>query len=261
MIGDSANPQEPTTGSRLRGQTAVITGAAAGIGAAIAECFAHEGARLVLCDRDSSGDGFAKRLRAEFVQCDVSDAVGVETLREFVQLQSPRFDVVVANAGVSLSKPFDETTPTEWNVTIQGNLTATYLTCLALLPMMAQQRAGCVVAVASQLGLVGNKGSSAYGAAKAGVINLVRTLAAEYASLGIRINALCPGPTRTPLLERLIAGGPDPEEVAKRMAGKTLLNRLADPREIANAALFLASNESSYVTGAVLAVDGGHTAI
>ncbi len=248
-------------GSRLSGATAVITGSASGLGAAIAARFAEEGASLILTDRDASGGAIATGLGAHFFQCDVSDAADVERLHAYSLAQSSRIDIVIANAGISFHRPFADTTVAEWERIVRGNLTTAYLTCHAFLPDMAAAKAGSLVAIASQLGLVGSAGESAYSAAKAGVINLVRTLAAEYAVAGVRINALCPGPTLTPLLSKLIANDPDPQDAARRMVEKTLLKRLAAPREIANAALFLASSEASYVTGAVLAADGGHTAV
>lgn len=135
-----------------------------------------------------------------------------------------------------------------------------WLVCRAFLPDMLDRRSGSVIVTASQLGLVGYPGLSAYGAAQAATINLVRSLAAEVGAQGVRVNARCPGPTLTPGLERWMEQTGDPQ-ILDRLAGATLLGRLASPEEIAAAALFLATDDASYLTGATLVADGGYTAV
>jgi cyclopentanol dehydrogenase len=248
-------------GDRLAHKTAVITGASSGIGAAVARLFDHEGASLVLADIDGRGEALATELNARFVLCDVTKSSDVATLREVSCAHFERVDILVANAGLAVGSDVEEMSEAFWERVIDVNLKSTWLTCKVFLPVMVQEHKGCIVATASQLGLVGSRGISAYGAAKAGVINLVRCIAAEFASSGIRANALCPGPTRTPGTERMLADTSDPEQAAKDICEKTLLRRLAEPNEIASAAVFLASEESSYMTGSSLVVDGGYTAI
>lgn len=231
---------------RLSGKGAVITGAASGIGAAAARLFAAEGAALVLADLEPP-EG------PEWVRCDVSRAADVDRLRDAALARLDRVDVVFANAGLTAGGDTIETSEADWDRVIDVDLKGVWLTCKAFLPHMVEHGGGSIVATASQLGLVGLAGSGPYTAAKAGVINLVRTIAAEYGKRGIRANALCPGPTDTPLTRRF-AG-------REAVVASTLLGRIGEPEEIAYAALFLAGDESSYVTGAALVVDGGYTAV
>jgi len=249
-------------GDRLRGKNVLITGGAAGIGEACARTFADEGARLFIADIDPDLETMTSEVRgAACFRCDVSREDDVERLREFVLNQVGHLDVVLANAGVAGIGGVVETTEAEWAHVMDVDLKGVWLTCRAFLPSMADHGRGSIVATASQLGLVGFRGQAAYGAAKAGVVNLVRCIAAEFGRQGVRANALCPGPTATPGMEQWRAGFRDGDDLISELADGTLLGRVAQPVEIARAALFLASDESSYVTGATLVVDGGYTAV
>jgi NAD(P)-dependent dehydrogenase (short-subunit alcohol dehydrogenase family) len=247
---------------RLQGKIAVVTGGASGIGAATARVFREEGASVVLADiQTTEGERLANEIGALFVECDVTIASDVKHLEEVCRRDVGVANVVFANAGLSLEYTIDEMTEEIWDRLIRLNLTSTWLTCKAFLPGMYQARDGSIIATASQLGLIGMRGVAAYAAAKAGVINFMRCVAAEYSEIGIRANALCPGPTRTEGTIRMFSAAPDPAQALRSMYGKTIVQRLAEPDEIAKAALFLASDDSTYVTGTALVVDGGHTAI
>jgi NAD(P)-dependent dehydrogenase (short-subunit alcohol dehydrogenase family) len=238
--------------TRLAGKTAVITGGASGIGRATAQRFRDEGATVIVADVRGEQD--------EFVFCDVTLAGDVERLAQHALEQFGHTDIVFANAGIATHGVGATMSESDWQRVFDVDVKGVWLVCRAFLPAMLERRAGSIVINASQLGLVGYPGLTAYGAAKAAAINLVRSLAAEAGARGVRINALCPGPTLTPGLETFLdaAGG---EEVARQLAASTLLGRLASAQEIAAAALFLASDDSSYVTGATLVADGGYTAV
>lgn len=239
----------------------MITGAASGIGEASARLFAAEGASLVLADVDPKGQDIARELDAGFVRCDVSSATEVKELAAEALARLEGVDVLFANAGIAVESSVLATTEADWDRVVGTDLTGVWLTCQVFLPSMVREGGGSIIATASQLGLVGIANLAAYTAAKGGVINLMRSLAAEHGSDGIRANALCPGPTWTPLTERLTHGDEASDDALHTVATRTLLGRFGQPEEIASAALFLASDDSSFVTGSVLAVDGGYTAV
>lgn len=247
---------------RLAGKGCVVTGAASGIGAASARLFAAEGARLVIADVDEErGRAVAAELGVTFVRCDVSSAADVDALRDAALAALGRVDVVFANAGTIFHGDAVGTSEQGWDRMLAVDLKGVWLTARAFLPGMIAQGSGSLVATASQLGLVGIAGLAAYTAAKGGVVNLIRTIAAEAGPHGVRANAVCPGPTWTPGTERWAATEPDPAAALAHVESRTLLGRFGRPEEIAAAALFLASDESSFVTGTALVVDGGYTAV
>ena len=240
--------------SRLAGRTAVITGGASGIGRAAAERFRAEGAKVLVADLNQG------ERSDEFVRCDVTRAEDVRMLAQRAREHLGGVDILFANAGISAHESSTAMSEDDWSRVFDVDVKGLWLCCRAFLPDMVRRRTGSVVLTASQLGLVGYAGLAAYGAAKAAAINLARSLAAETAADGVRVNALCPGPTLTPGLQGWFEQVGDPQ-VADRLAAATLLGRLASPEEIAAAALFLASDDASYMTGAALVVDGGYTAI
>jgi meso-butanediol dehydrogenase / (S,S)-butanediol dehydrogenase / diacetyl reductase len=240
--------------TRLQGKTALITGGASGIGRAAAERFRAEGAQVVVADLQPG------QRQEEFFACDVTVAAEVAQLAGHVLERFGRLDILFANAGIAAHDASTTMAEADWERVFAVDVKGLWLVCRALLPSMLERRKGSIILTASQLGLVGYPGLAAYSAAKAGAVNLARTLAAEAGPDGVRVNALCPGPTLTPGLEAWFERVGDPQ-VHDRLAAATLLGRLAAPAEIASAALFLASDDSSYVTGAALVADGGYTAV
>ncbi len=229
---------------RLGNKVALVTGAARGIGRAIASAFEREGAKVAVCDLEARGD-LAWR-------ADISREEDVRALFVAVLGRLGRLDVLVNNAGVGLARPVAETTLEEWNRTIGVNLTGTFLCCREAARLMAAQRSGSIVNISSITAETGGAGRGAYGASKGGVTTLTKVLAVELAPFGVRANAIQPGPVATALAE----GMHDPRTVAEYKA-RIPLGRYASEEEIANVAVFLASDEASYVTGQALNVDGG----
>ncbi|HZR84401.1 MAG TPA: glucose 1-dehydrogenase [Candidatus Binatia bacterium] len=246
----------------LDGRTAVVTGGASGIGRAIAERFAREGAAVLVADLNAAGgEEVAAALRtrgarAAFRQGDVARADDVRAIMEAAASQLGGVDVLANAAGIGGYVPFDDLEPDAWDRMLAVNLKSVYLCCRAALPWLRRSPHAAIVSIASQSALQGQPANEAYGAAKAGVVHLTRSLARDLARDRIRVNCICPGGTETPMLERFV---PDPDARAA-IAARTLLGRFARPDEIAAAALFLVSDEASYVTGVALPVDGGATA-
>ena len=241
---------------RLQGKVCVITGAASGIGAEAARLFAAEGARVVGVDLEPGSEG-------ELVlQADVADEEQVRGMYAQVGGELGRIDVLFNNAGIS---PADDTSVLEtsleaWQRVQDVNLRGVFLCCKHGIPYLLDNDppGGSVINTASFVAVMGAAVSQAsYTASKGGVLSLSRELGVEFARRGVRVNALCPGPVSTPLLQELYAS--EPEKAARRLV-HVPMGRFAEPREVAQAALFLAGDESSYVTASTFLVDGGLSA-
>jgi NAD(P)-dependent dehydrogenase (short-subunit alcohol dehydrogenase family) len=249
---------------RMKDKVAIITGAKSGIGLATARRLADEGARVVAADiEDATSEVrqlFSSAADILFVHTDVSSSHQVASLFEETLASYGRLDVLVNNAGMEIPKTVTDTTEEEWNRLMDVNLKGVFLCSRAAIPVMQRQGGGVIVNVASELGLVGGSDIAAYCASKGGVVQLTKALAVDHAKDAIRVNCVCPGPVATPLLERTILGASDPEEERRSIVRKTLMKRVGRPGEIANVILFLASDESSYMTGSIVVADGGVTA-
>ncbi len=247
---------------RLDGKVAVITGAAGGIGREAAILFSGEGARVCVADMGvEAGEKAAAECReAFFFKADVSDPKSVQAMYAETEKRYGRVDVLYNNAGIM---PADDdsiliTEPDAWDRVQAVNAKGVYLCCKYGIPHLLKAGGGSVINVASFVALMGAATSQiAYTASKGAVLSMSRELAVQFARQGIRVNALCPGPVETPLLMRLFSETPGAYE---RRRVHLPMGRLATAREIANAALFLASDESSYVNGATFLVDGGLSA-
>jgi NAD(P)-dependent dehydrogenase (short-subunit alcohol dehydrogenase family) len=244
---------------RLDGKVAVVTGGCSGIGLATVRRFREEGAVVVIGDVD---DARGKELAAEdagitYVSTDVSDKEQVENLFRTAKQTHGSVDVAFNNAGIN--PPADgsilETDLETWRKVHDVNLTSVYLCCQAALPYMIEQGKGSIINTASFVAVMGAATSQiAYSATKGGVLSMSREMGVQFARQGVRVNALCPGPVNTPLLEELFAA--DAERAARRLV-HVPMGRFGEPEEMANAVLFLASDESSFITANTFLVDGG----
>ncbi|KDO94528.1 short-chain dehydrogenase [Mycobacterium avium subsp. hominissuis A5] len=246
---------------RLAGRVAVITGAGGGIGLAAARRMHAEGATIVVADIDAdAGAAAADELSGLFVPTDVADEDAVNALFDTAARRYGRIDIAFNNAGIS--PPDDDvienTEPPAWQRVQDVNLKSVYLCCRAALRHMVSARRGSIINTASFVAVMGSATSQiSYTAAKGGVLALSRELGVQFARQGIRVNALCPGPVNTPLLQELFAK--DPQRAARRLV-HVPVGRFAEPGEIAAAAAFLASDDASFITASTFMVDGGISA-
>ena len=248
---------------KLRDKVVVVTGAGSGIGRAAALLLAREGARVALVDTDETGlSDAAQAIEASGgaglpIVSDVADAAAVDAATARVLEAWSRLDGLVTAAGISVGKILTETTLEDWERVFAVNVKGTFLWLRAVLPGLVARGGGSVVTVASQLAVAGGRASAAYIASKGAVISLTRSVALDYAQSGVRANVILPGAVETPMLERSFRRASDPAAARETSRQRHPIGRFGKPEEIAQAALFLISDDSAFVTGAQLPVDGG----
>lgn len=251
---------------RLDGKVALITGGASGIGAASARRFAAEGAQVLVADiAQEAGQGLAAELgaAAAFVPLDVTSDASWAAAMDAVRRRHGRLDVLVNSAGISVPGEIEQTSLEQWHHTQQVNADSVFLGCRHGIALMkGSTRAGAIVNLSSTLGLRPQPGFIAYNASKASVWAVTRAVALHCCQKGypIRVNAVHPGATLTPMMQRYLDAAPDPAEAMRMFAANHPMNRVGTPEELANAILFLASDEASFITGVSLPVDGGYCA-
>ena len=242
---------------KLKDKVVIVTGAASGIGAETARLFTREGAKVALVDRDKID---APPADAMVFQGDVSDAAfATKTVAEVVKAWS-RLDVVLTAAGMSVGKKLLDTTEEEWDCVFAVNAKGTFLWLKACLAPMIASGGGSMITVASQIPLSGGRNTASYASSKGAVIALTKSVALDYAADNIRVNALAPGAIDTPFLQRSFMRAADPAAARQSSIDRHPMKRFGTVEEVAKAALFLASDDSSFTTGSVLMVEGGWNA-
>jgi NAD(P)-dependent dehydrogenase (short-subunit alcohol dehydrogenase family) len=251
---------------RLSGKVSIVTGGGSGIGRVTASLFAAEGAKVVIADLDerngretvesiekAGGEGL-------FIRTDVASTAETKRMADLTVERHGRIDVLANVAGIFREGGVVETSEDVWRHILDVNLTGVFLCMKHCVPYMIRQGGGSVVNISSEAGLVGIANMLAYGVSKSGVISLTKSAAVDLAPHRVRVNCVCPGRVNTPLVEKVIAGSPDPEKARRALSEDRPMMRMGRPEEIAAGILYLASDESPYATGAVLSIDGGYTA-
>jgi NAD(P)-dependent dehydrogenase (short-subunit alcohol dehydrogenase family) len=250
----------------LTGKVALVTGAGSGIGAAIAEAFAAAGARVVVTDRDGrTADATRERIMrsggtAAAQALDVRDETQCARCADAVLQQGERLDVLVNNAGVGHVGTLMQTDGADFDRMMAVNVRGVFNVTRAFLPSMLARRAGTIINMASIGGVVGIRDRLAYCTSKFAVVGLTKSMALDHALDGIRVNCICPGRVETPWVAQRLGEYPDPEKARREMTATQAVGRMGRPEEVAAAAVYLASDESSFVTGAAFMIDGGWSA-
>lgn len=246
---------------KLDGKTAVVTGAASGIGKAAAFELARAGARVILADINeqggaaAQGEAKAAGLPTEYLRVDITDAASIDQFAKQALQRTGRVDILVNAAGWGKTQPFIENTPEFWDRVMNINLMGPIRLTQRLLPPMFEARGGKIINVASDAGRVGSLGETVYSASKGGLIAFTKSLAREGARYNVNVNCVCPGPTDTPLWQAV------PEKFREAFTRAIPFRRVGTPQEVADAIFFFASPRSDYVTGQVMSVSGGLTMV
>lgn len=239
---------------RFDGETVIVTGGSSGIGKAIAERFKDEGADVTILDIADDGEEVAENLEVDYIECDVSDWEEVREAVDSVAEKHGGLDVMVNNAGIGATSGIEEMAIDEWSKILSVDLDGVMHGTKASVEYLKESE-GSIINIASIYGLVGDVGSTAYNAAKGGVVNFTRSVADDLAEDNVRVNSVCPGFVRTAMTEEALKD----EEFSSHVLGETPMGRVAEPEEISGVVAFLASDDASYITGVNLPVDGGWT--
>jgi NAD(P)-dependent dehydrogenase (short-subunit alcohol dehydrogenase family) len=247
--------KKPSVSFGLSGKVTLITGGAQGIGAACAERFAREGAKVVICDVDKrKGALLAKKLQADFIACDVGDKAQVDAAVAQTLALHGRIDVLVNNAGIFIASDFLEITEADFDTVLRVNLKGAFLMGQAVARMMAMAGGGSIVNMSSVNGTLTIPSIASYNVSKGGMNQLTRVMALALVDKGIRVNAVAPGTISTEMSAKAVLTS---EEAKKRIMSRTPMKRLGTPEEVADVVAYLASDASSYITGEIIVVDGG----
>ncbi|MDH4465690.1 MAG: 2-hydroxycyclohexanecarboxyl-CoA dehydrogenase [Acidovorax sp.] len=249
----------------LSGKTVIVTGGGGGIGGATCRRFAEEGAKVAVFDMNlEAAEKVAADIRAaggeaSAFQCDITQRSQVDAAVQAAEATLGPIDVLVNNAGWDVFKPFTKTVPAEWDKLIAINLTGALHMLHAVLPGMAERKAGRIVNIASDAARGGSSGEAVYSACKGGLVALSKTLAREHARQNITVNVVCPGPTDTALLAGVAEGARDPAKLLEAFRSAIPLGRLGQPDDLASAIAFFGSDDAGFITGQVISVSGGLT--